>query len=245
MKFAHFESKQFRKSTITPKYLVTSIVCKPAYLSFFFGGGEGKKEEEKTGGRMSLPGSYCTQSWPTAELLNLIRDQSARTWSKSFNSWCWRFVCFHGLSFRDEVKIPHAGKFSKAKSILTKLYVAKKTVNEYCRFCEKSLCVLYVDKLKSVSTENLFEPSKIQSTRGQVLSQLLQRIGLVAEKQRDLSHRVCKVCARKTRKTVEGFKFFSMCIAHAAESCTLSGGETKDVRMERALASNAAASAFP
>ena len=53
------------------------------------------------------------------------------------------------------------------------------------------------NNLKKVSTENLFDPSEIQSTKGQVLSRLLQRIrlGIVVEKQRDLSDRVSKVWA--------------------------------------------------
>ena len=77
---------------------------------------------------------------------------------------------------------------SKENVTPTKNCVSVAKVNEYCRCCKKSLNVLYGGKIKSICTENLFEPSKRDETRGQVLSRLLaERTGIVVERRRDLS----------------------------------------------------------
>ena len=49
----------------------------------------------------------------------------------------------------------------------------KETINSYCRCCEVSLKVKYSDTWKSISTENLFLPSKKRGFEGEILSRVL------------------------------------------------------------------------
>ena len=79
--------------------------------------------------------------------------------------------------------------------------------NDYCRCCKVSFKVQYGDSWKSISSENLFLPSKKKGLEGSIFSDALRKTGILAEKNSTLSNRVCPPCATKIRKTSEGFSF--------------------------------------
>ena len=73
-------------------------------------------------------------------------------------------------------------------------------LNDYCIYCKVSFKVQYGDSWKSISSENLFLLSKKKGVEGSVLSDALQKTGILAEKNSTLFNRVCQ-------KTSEGFSF--------------------------------------
>ena len=79
--------------------------------------------------------------------------------------------------------------------------------NDYCRCCKVWFKVRYGDSWRSISSENLFLPSNKKGLEGTMLSDALQKTGILAEKKACLSNRVCLPCATKIRKTTSGFNF--------------------------------------
>ena len=74
----------------------------------------------------------------------------------------------------------------------------KETINSYCRCCEVSLKVKYSDTWKSISTENLFLPSKKRGFEGEILSRVLESAaGIKLNQSASFSERLCKTCAIK------------------------------------------------
>lgn len=58
--------------------------------------------------------------------------------------------------------------------------------SDYCRCCKCSLKVRYGDSWKSISSENLFAPSKKKGFEGTVLSQVLNVTGIKDRNQYEL-----------------------------------------------------------
>ena len=78
---------------------------------------------------------------------------------------------------------------------------SEKVVNKasgHCRICSCSFLVKYgTGKSGRMSTENLFEVSNRDGSRGQVLATMCENIGIYFVKLSSLSSRVCNSCARK------------------------------------------------
>ena len=86
----------------------------------------------------------------------------------------------------------------------------KKVVNKasgHCRICSCSFLVKYgTGKSGRMSTENLFEVSNRDGSRGQVLATMCENIGIYFVKLSSLSSRVCNSCARKIRNLCRLFE---------------------------------------
>ena len=86
----------------------------------------------------------------------------------------------------------------------------KKVVNKasgHCRICSCSFLVKYgTGKSGRMSTENLFEVSNRDGSRGQVLVTMCENIGIYFVKLSSLSSRVCNSCARKIRNLCRLFE---------------------------------------
>jgi hypothetical protein len=80
-----------------------------------------------------------------------------------------------------------------------KTFTRKKTlnmhVNEFCRCCNASLKVTYGDTWKSVSIVNLLKPTVGQDS----FEVLLQNIGIVCERGREWSERLCGTCIKRLK----------------------------------------------
>ena len=77
--------------------------------------------------------------------------------------------------------------------------------NKQCRLCNCSFKVKFCNS--SISTENLFNPSKRKGCKGEILAQNLQRGGFEIVKCDKHSSRVCNRCARKIRNLGSLYSF--------------------------------------
>ena len=103
--------------------------------SFGRGGGEREnKAGKKVGGeRENEPARKPLYSEINPEPISANRKKKA----------CLVMLAVCLFSFRDEAKILHVAKCKKRNQPLQNFISLKKTVNEYCRFCKKSLYVFY------------------------------------------------------------------------------------------------------
>ena len=108
----------------------------------------------------------------------------------------------------------------------------KKVVNkpsDYCRVCNCAFNVKYgTGKSGRISSENLFQPSSRDGSRGCVLASMCEKIGIPLVKAPSLSERVCNPCARKIRNVSKLFNDLK-------EATSVDGAGVKNVRSKRQL----------
>ena len=68
------------------------------------------------------------------------------------------------------------------KKLVSTVKHKKLNSNDYCRCCKLSLRVQYGDSWKSLSTENVFRPSKKREFKGQILAQNVEAVGIKVDK---------------------------------------------------------------
>jgi hypothetical protein len=79
------------------------------------------------------------------------------------------------------------------------------SVNDICRICKCNLKIEFGPG--RVSFENLFKASGRKESKGLVLSQACEIVGLPVQKSPFLSERICRPCGRKVRNVHENFIF--------------------------------------
>lgn len=77
--------------------------------------------------------------------------------------------------------------------------------DDYCRVCNVNFKIQRGSS--KCSTENLFQVSGRKESKGLVLANACQRLGLDVVKSDHLSDRVCRPCGRKIRNAVANFEF--------------------------------------
>ena len=83
---------------------------------------------------------------------------------------------------------------------LTPKKQANKSASSNCRICKCSFAIKFgTGKLGRISTENLFETSNREGSRGTTLALMCAAVGIVINKLPYLSDRVCNSCGRKVR----------------------------------------------
>ena len=109
-----------------------------------------------------------------------------------------------------KVKVVNKLTWKKCLPALQKKCVVKgENVNQYCQCCKLSLRVRNGDTWKSLSSENVFQACRKRGAEGEILSNMLERVGISCEKNHYLLERFCKACVGKLRRTYEGFNFFA------------------------------------
>ena len=89
---------------------------------------------------------------------------------------------------------------------LTPKKQANKSASSNCRICKCSFATKFgTGKLGRVSTENLFETSNREGSRGTTLAIMCAAVGIVINKLPYLSDRVCNSCGRKVRNMFQLF----------------------------------------
>ena len=60
-----------------------------------------------------------------------------------------------------------------------------------------------------IQQTSVFQSCRKRGAKGEILSNMLERVGIRCEKNPDLSERFCKACAGKLRRTFGGFNFIA------------------------------------
>jgi len=101
--------------------------------------------------------------------------------------------------------------------------------SDYCRVCNRAFNVKYgTGKSGRISTENLFQPSNGDGSRGCVLASMCEKIGIPLVKAPSLSEHVCNPCARRIRNVSKLFNDLK-------EATSVDGAGEKNVRSKRQL----------
>ena len=91
---------------------------------------------------------------------------------------------------------------------LTPKKQANKSASKNSRICKCSFSIKFeTGKLGRISTENLFETSNREGSRGTTLALMCASVGIVINRLSHLSDRVCNFCGRKVRKLFQLFSF--------------------------------------
>ena len=118
-------------------------------------------------------------------------------------------------------------QLSMDRSVTRKKVVDKPS--DYCRVCNCTFSVKYgTGKSGRISTENLFQPSNRDGSRGCVLASMCEKIGIPLVKAPSLSERVCDPCARKIRNVSKLFNDLK-------EATSVDGAGVKNARSKRQL----------
>ena len=92
------------------------------------------------------------------------------------------------------------------------------SVNDLCRICKCNLKIEFGSG--RVSFENLFKASGRKESKGLILSQACEIVGLPVQKSPLLSERICRPCGRKIRNVHENFTFLKDKLDNSESECT-------------------------
>ena len=92
------------------------------------------------------------------------------------------------------------------------------SVNDLCRICKCHLKIEFGSG--RVSFENLFKASGRKESKGLILSQACEIVGLPVQKSPLLSERICRPCGRKIRNVHENFTFLKDKLDNSESECT-------------------------